>query len=45
MKKFPNEIMEAPVSESFFTRRMKMISSPDGFMLYGKLGVEFFSTS
>ena len=24
---------------------MKMLSRPDGFMLYGKLGVEFFSTS
>ena len=22
-----------------------MISRPDGFMLYGKLGVDFFSTS
>ena len=29
----------------FFTRRMKMLSKLDGFMLYGKLGVEFFSTS
>ena len=24
---------------------MKMLSKPDGFMLYGKLGVDFFSTS
>ena len=24
---------------------MKMLSRPDGFMLYGKLGVDFFSTS
>ena len=37
--------MEAPSSEPFFTRRMKMLSRPDGFMLYGKLGVDFFSTS
>ena len=29
----------------FFTRRMKMFSKPDGFMLYGKLEVDFFSTS
>ena len=29
----------------FFTRRMKMLSRPDGFMLYGKLGIDFFSTS
>ena len=38
-------IMEAPLSEPFFTRRMKMLSRPDGFMLYGKLGLDFFSTS
>ena len=37
--------MEAPLSEPFFTRRMKMLSRPDGFMLYCKLGVDFFSTS
>ena len=42
---FPDEFMEAPLSEPFFTRRMKMLSRPDGFMLYGKLGVDFFSTS
>ena len=32
-EKYPNEIMEAPSSEPFFTRRMKMHSRPDGFML------------
>ena len=37
--------MEAPLSEPFFTWKMKMLSRPEGFMLYGKLGVEFFSTS
>ena len=37
--------MEAPLSELFFTRRMKMLSRPDGFMFYGKLGIDFFSTS
>ena len=42
---FPDEIMETPLSEPFFTRRMKMLSRPDGFLLYGKLGVDFFSTS
>ena len=31
--------------DSFFTRRMKLLSRPDGFMLYGKLGIDFFSTS
>ena len=44
-EELPDEIMEAPLSETFFTRRMKMRSRPDGFMLYGKLGVDFFSTS
>ena len=44
-EEFRDEIMEALLSEPFFTRRMKMLSKPDGFMLYGKLGVEFFSTS
>ena len=32
-RKFPDEIMGAPLSEPFFTRRMKMLSRPDGFML------------
>ena len=41
----PEEIMEAPLSEPFFTRRMKMLSRPDDFMLYGKMGVDFFSIS
>ena len=44
-EEFADEIMEAPLSEPFFTRRMIMLSRPDGFMLYGKLWVDFFSTS
>ena len=36
--------MEAPLSELIFTR-MKLLSRPDGFMLCGKLGVDFFSFS
>ena len=40
-EEFPDEIMEAPLSEPFFTRRVKMLSRPDGFMLYGKLGLTF----
>ena len=44
-EEFFDENMEAPLSEPFFTRRMKMLSRPDGFMLYCKLGVDFFSTS
>ena len=43
MKNFP-EIRDAPLFEPFFTRRLKMLSRPDGFMLYGKLGVDFFCT-
>ena len=42
---FPDKILEAPLSEPFLTRRMKMVSRPDGFMLYGNLGVDFHSTS
>ena len=37
--------MKAPLSEPFFTRKMKMLAVPDGCMLYGKLCVNFFSTS
>ena len=44
-EKIPDEILEAPLAEPFFTRRTKRLSRPDGFMLYGKLGVDFFSTS
>ena len=44
-EEFPEEIKEPPLSEPFCTRRMKMFSRPDGFMLYGKMGVDFFSTS
>ena len=29
----------------FFTRRKKLYSTPDGFMLYGKLGIDFLTTS
>ena len=31
--------------DPFFPRRMKLLSGPDGFMLYGKLGIDFFPTS
>ena len=34
-----------PLPGPVFTRRMKLLSRPDGFMLYGKLGIDFFSTS
>ena len=44
-EKFPYEILETPLSEPFFTRRMKMLSRADLFMLYGKMMVDFFATS
>ena len=34
-----------PLPDPFFTRRMKLLSRPDGFRLYGKLWIDFFSTS
>ena len=34
-----------PLPDPFFTSRMKLLSRPDGLMLYGKLGIDFFSTS
>ena len=37
----PENLPEAP----FFTRRMKLYSRPDCFMLYGKLGNDFLTTS
>ena len=37
----PENLVEGPV----FTRRMKLCSGPDGFMLYGKLGIDFLTTS
>ena len=44
-EEFLEEIMEALLSEPFSTRRMKMRSRLDGFLLYGILGVDFLSTS
>ena len=44
-EKVTDEIMEAPSPECFSARRMEMLSRPDGFMLYAKLEVDFFSTS
>ena len=31
--------------DPFFARTMKLLSRPDGFILYGKMGIDFFSTS
>ena len=43
-EKDPEDIAN-PLPDTFFTRRMKLLSRPDGFMLYGKLGIDFVSTS
>ena len=34
-----------PLPDPLFTRRMKLLSRPDGLIMYGKLGIDFFSTS
>ena len=39
------EDINNPLPDPFFTRRMKLLNRPDGFMLYGKPGIDFFSTS
>ena len=39
------EDINNPLPDPFFTRRMKLLSRPDGFMLYGNFGIDFFSTS
>ena len=42
-KKCPDEIMGAILSEKIFTITMKLLSTPESFILYGIFGVEFFS--
>ena len=37
------EDISNPLPDPFFTRRMKLLSRPDGFMLYGKLAIEFLN--
>ena len=41
MKMIPRISSKGP----FFTRRTKLYSRPDGFVLYGKLGIDFLTTS
>ena len=41
----PEDAMNNPLEDPYFSRRRKMFSRPDGFMLYGELGVNFFTTS
>ena len=40
-----DDIQDSLLSDLFFSRRMKMLLRSDGFTLYGKLGVDFFTTS
>ena len=41
----PDDIQKSPLSDPFFSRRLKKLLRSDGFTLYGKLGVDFFTTS
>ena len=34
-----------PLDEHFYARRVRMINEPNGFSLYGKLGIDFFTTA
>ena len=45
MKKIVKKLWKRQCLNFFFTGRMKMNSRPEGFMYYGKLRVEFPSTS
>ena len=38
------EDISNPLPDPFFTRRMKLQSRFEGFIFYGKLGIDFFST-
>ena len=39
------EDLENLLEGPFFTRRVKLYSRPDRFMLYGKLGIDFLTSS
>ena len=39
------EDISNPLPDPFLTRRMELLSRPDGFLLYGKLWIDFLSTS
>ena len=41
----PEDAMDNPLEDRLFSRRMKMFYRPGKFTLYGKLGVNFFTTS
>ena len=45
MKNFLMKLWKRLCLNLFSTGRTKMLSRPDGFMLYGKLSVDVFSTS
>ena len=37
----PDDIQDSPLSDPFFSRRLRMLLRSDGLTLYGKLGVDF----
>ena len=39
------EDISNPLPDPFFTRRRRLLSGPDVFMLYGIMGIDLFSTS
>ena len=41
----PDNIQDSLLSDPFFSRRLKMLVRNDGFTFYGKLAVDFFTTS
>ena len=45
MRIFPMRFWKHFCLNPFFTRRMKLLSLPDGFILYGKLGIDFIFNS
>ena len=40
-----HEDISNTLPDPFFTRRLKLLSRPDSFMLYGKMGFDFYITS
>ena len=40
-----SEDITNPLPEPFFTRRLKLLNRPEDFILYGKLAIDFCSTS
>ena len=41
----PDDIQDSPLSDPFFSKRLKKLLRSEGFTLYGKFGADFFTTS